>query len=576
MKKIATAALTISALFAGLFAATPAIAAAPACTITISTSGTAEEQHSVEGTNNSDVICIRANYVTVLALAGNDTVIDYGDHNVIYLGDGSDNYNGTSGEDSEVDGGNGNDTIIGTPGDDELSGGSGDDNITGGVGHDTINGGDGADLLKGSAGNDVIVGGPGNDSIDGGDGEDTLLGGDGDDSIIGGASDDSIYGGNGNDDLRGGAGRDEIFGEVGEDRIIGNDDAKEVDILAGGDGVDVLVGGFGLDFCDYTAREVKTTTCIYDDKAPEITNFRWDSFQYDSTLAPVVATATFDLTDDVEAKSAQLICQTNTLTLVRLTINWNGSAWVMGYSTNQARISSAAKISASSSVKISKSARISVQTTIPRSTAPGSYSCTIQTQDNLEHRGVAVVQAMTVTREPGDGSSVSHDDDAPQLNSFAYDNFEYNVTSSDAQVNFDLALEDQSGIRQFQLHCWGGNKTPLTLYFFWNGTTWTNHGTSSASVTTLPGNDSNLNPVLRVTTTIPYGTKPGVHPCYIWASDTKGQSGSTNLGTPLRIKRDLIDGGWDDEAPALISSEWDRETYLRRRGHGVNPRASLN
>jgi hypothetical protein len=376
MKRIATAALTISALFAGMFTATSATAAAPVCTITISTSGTAQEQNSVSGTNNSDVICIRANYVTVLALAGNDTVIDYGDNNVIYLGDGSDNYNGTNGDGAVIDGGTSNeaDTIVGTPGDDEITGGGGDDTISGGAGNDTINGGDGADSLKGNAGSDVIVGGPGNDAIDGGDGVDNISGGDGDDSIIGGASDDSIYGGNGNDDLRGSAGRDEIFGEVGEDRIIGNDDAKDVDILAGGDGIDVLVGGFGLDFCDYTKSEVKTSTCIYDDKAPEVSNFRWDAFQYDSTLSAVVATATFDLTDDVESKSLYLSCRNHNLVLVQLTINWTGSAWVNRPDYNKSRIASVGKISSNSTDKLSKSARISVQSTIPKYTAPGSYT----------------------------------------------------------------------------------------------------------------------------------------------------------------------------------------------------------
>jgi Ca2+-binding RTX toxin-like protein len=563
MKRITTAALTISALFAGLFTATSATAAAPACTITISTSGTAQAQNSVSGTSNSDVICIRANYVTVLALAGNDTVIDYGDNNVIYLGDGSDNYNGTNGDDAVIDGGTSNeiDTIIGTPGDDEISGGGGDDNITGGAGNDNINGGDGADSLKGNAGADVIVGGPGNDGIDGGDGVDTIYGGDGDDSVIGGAADDSIYGGNGNDDLRGSAGRDEIFGEVGEDRIAGNDDAKEVDILAGGDGVDTLIGGFGLDFCDYTTSEVKTSTCIYDDKAPEVSNFRWNSFQYDSTLAAIPASATFDLTDDVESKLFQINCHNNSLNLVQIVLNWNGSAWVNSQPYNQSRIVSVAKISSSSSDKLSKSARITIETTIPKYTTPGSYTCTVLTHDNLEHRSVGQVTALTVTREPGDGTSSAYDDDAPALNSFTWDNFEYNVTNGDAEVNFDVELEDRSGIRQFQLNCYGSNRSPLTLYFFWNGTTWTNHGSSPATFETLSGNDSNLNPVLRITTSITRGTKPGVHPCYIWASDSIGQSGTNHLGTPLRVKRDLIDGGWDDDAPEVTSSSWNRDTY---------------
>ena len=62
-----------------------------------------------------------------------------------------------------VNGGSGNDLVLGTAGDDTLSGNGGADCILGGGGNDT---------LFGNGGNDVIDGGPGTDSCDGGTGTD--------------------------------------------------------------------------------------------------------------------------------------------------------------------------------------------------------------------------------------------------------------------------------------------------------------------------------------------------------------------------------------------------------------------
>lgn len=114
MSKLKVSVVAITALIAGFLTATPAIAATPSCTITESQSGTPGAQRVVTGTGNGDVICLNGNYLTVEALGGNDTVVDNGDHNIIYLGDGSDNYNGTSGDDATVEGGNGIDNITGT------------------------------------------------------------------------------------------------------------------------------------------------------------------------------------------------------------------------------------------------------------------------------------------------------------------------------------------------------------------------------------------------------------------------------------------------------------------------------
>ncbi|MCX7422545.1 MAG: hypothetical protein NT013_23785 [Planctomycetia bacterium] len=187
-----------------------------------------------------------------------------------------------------MEGGDGNDTIVGTSGDDTLSGdagidrikaGLGDDLVLGGAGIDTINGeggndtliggdgsdtlvGDGADTLFGDAGNDSLIGDQGNDILSGGEGDDTANGGDGNDtitgdngndSLLGGSALDSITGGNGddtldggrNDDvLNGGAGNDKIRGDHGNDSILGG---SGDDTINGGDGDDVISGQAGND-----------------------------------------------------------------------------------------------------------------------------------------------------------------------------------------------------------------------------------------------------------------------------------------------------------------------------------------
>src|SRR5262249_5203234 len=63
------------------------------------------------------------------------------------------------------DGGNGDDTLIGSSGDDTLIGGNGDDMLIGG---------DGDDMLDGGNGDDTLIGGPGQDVLDGGRGRNHL------------------------------------------------------------------------------------------------------------------------------------------------------------------------------------------------------------------------------------------------------------------------------------------------------------------------------------------------------------------------------------------------------------------
>jgi Ca2+-binding RTX toxin-like protein len=65
-----------------------------------------------------------------------------------------------------------------------LNGGLGDDVLIGNAGIDKLIGGDGTDTLLGGAGIDVLIGGKGDDYLDGGTGSDTMSGGKGNDTYI--------------------------------------------------------------------------------------------------------------------------------------------------------------------------------------------------------------------------------------------------------------------------------------------------------------------------------------------------------------------------------------------------------
>ena len=67
-----------------------------------------------------------------------------------------------------LDGGDGNDTIIGSTGNDTIIGGTGNDIITGGKGDDTVNAGDDTDTINYTVGD-------GRDTVDGGAGTDTEI-----------------------------------------------------------------------------------------------------------------------------------------------------------------------------------------------------------------------------------------------------------------------------------------------------------------------------------------------------------------------------------------------------------------
>lgn len=178
--------------------------------------------------------------------AGNDTLVIQRDVTV----------------DSDVSGGDGNDTLVG---------GAGRDNLRGDAGDDTLTGSDGDDTLRGGAGNDTLDGGKGADILDGGDGIDSVdysrsnrdvmvgvsvilsdaafhgSGGDAEgDTFI---SVENVTGTDFSDDIRASGALFNVFLEGGR----GND------ILIGGKGSDLLLGGEGADHLNGNEGEDGTT-----------------------------------------------------------------------------------------------------------------------------------------------------------------------------------------------------------------------------------------------------------------------------------------------------------------------------
>ncbi len=186
---------------------------------------------------------------------------------------------------ANLNGGSGDDTLIGNEFANVLNGNDGNDTLIGGAGNDTLNGGGGNDILDGGAGNDSLIGGLSNDiyvfgpavgseadtlTEAGGGGTDTLdlsaisdaitfslgtnavqaahanrtiklnsantfenvIGGSGNDVLTGNGVANQLFGGPGNDILNGAGGNDTLVGGTGDDTyVLGPASASESDTL---------------------------------------------------------------------------------------------------------------------------------------------------------------------------------------------------------------------------------------------------------------------------------------------------------------------------------------------------------
>ncbi|MFM8494393.1 MAG: calcium-binding protein, partial [Planctomycetia bacterium] len=201
-----------------------------------------------DGGGGDDVITVDGGITARVVLeggAGDDTLIGGAGVNVLSGGLGRDTLVGR-GADDTLDGGFDNDTLWGGLGADRLSGGDGDDTIYGDRDYFLFSGYTSAqheslDFARGGA-----------DTIFGGDNQDRVFGDGGNDWIDLGAGNDFAQGGAGHDLIVGGFGTDQLFGGVGDDELIagspdGTAETGVTHVLVGGAGVDTITGDAGDD-----------------------------------------------------------------------------------------------------------------------------------------------------------------------------------------------------------------------------------------------------------------------------------------------------------------------------------------
>ena len=240
--------------------------------------------------------------------------------------------NGGDGNDLLI-GGGGNDTLIGGIGNDYLNAGAGFNTMIGGVGDDvytftdaTVNqldtvvelAGEGTDLLNfasvtsainanltsdtalatmshrlvqaGAAGQaanfENVNGGSANDFITGNALANVIYGNGGNDTLNGGDGSDQLDGGMGNDLLIGGNQDDILIGGIGDDYLRG---LAGADVLMGGDGFNTLVGGLGDDTYSFAAALTNQM-----DTVVELSGEGTDLLDFSSLTTAVTA----DLTSD--------------------------------------------------------------------------------------------------------------------------------------------------------------------------------------------------------------------------------------------------------------------------------------
>ncbi|MCC5665138.1 VWA domain-containing protein [Nostoc sp. CHAB 5784] len=150
-------------------------------------------------------------------------------------------------------GGNGNDTLTGTPGNDRLLGGNGNDILEGGLGDDSLDAGLGDDTLTDLEGNNTFYTGEDNNVVTAGSGNDVIYAGSGRDIIDAGNGKNQIYAVEGNNLIGTGSGNDIVYAGSGSDWIFtgARDDViyatEGNNLIAAGTGDNLVYSGSGRD-----------------------------------------------------------------------------------------------------------------------------------------------------------------------------------------------------------------------------------------------------------------------------------------------------------------------------------------
>ena len=225
----------------------------------------------VQAGADNDVVWGMGGADVIAGEAGNDKL--WGDGSQIRGGIAYANYTPLQyhGDDA-IDGGAGDDQLIGQGGDDALYGGADNDLMWGDGsdaldepaalhGADWLDGGSGADELVGGGNDDVLFGGSDNDKLRGDDVESVVA------AVYQGQ--DYLDGEDGDDQLNGGGNADVLIGGLGADTMLGDDVQSKLassahgdDFMDGGAGDDLMAGSGGDDECGavWVTTSCKVTT----------------------------------------------------------------------------------------------------------------------------------------------------------------------------------------------------------------------------------------------------------------------------------------------------------------------------
>lgn len=541
LTKLTTSIAASLAMIASAF--TPVAAQAqplPLCTINIPYSNI-----SFTGTGGGDVICLRGNNITIDTLAGDDTVIDYGDNNHVILGDGFDRYEGGYGSGGDVDGGAGDDYLVGSVQPDDFDGGAGDDTLIGAAGDDSLNGGLGADDLSGNAGADAISGEVGSDILDGGDGTDSIDGGEGGDTLVGGAGDDTLNGGLGADQLSGEIGADTLSGEAGTDTLSGGEGD---DILAGGQDIDTLLGGVGLNVCDYDTGEALTATCKYDDEVPLAVDASVTPNQVDSTSSSNDLIFQFTATDQIGLKEGSLLCQTvGSNALIYTPVE-------LYFGPGKVRNSSkSTKLKSSSYAGTNRNMTFKFVMELRAGMYPGDYTCALALTDLMNHSKTYKAISLKITRGMG-----SFDDLPPTVTVLSITPDPVDSAESEKELTLSWHADDPNdsvGQLQCVLNFKGTYFEAVNLAWWDSGSVMDYRGGPGAKAV----NRTSTHTEFTATVKIPKDFQPGVYKCGGRQTDLVG---NTTYAQDLASFEIVNSSGVFDEIAPIVTSDEENNQVL--------------
>lgn len=520
---------------------------------------------NINGGNGTDILGGNAGEDNIFGDSGDDTLDG---------GEGSDTLAGDAGDDTLI-GGGGNDNMRGGEGNDNLNGSAGADNIWGEVGSDTLAGSEGDDIVAGGDGTDTLDGGWGLDLCDYNNNEvknATCIYDDAAPEIATFNWDAQAY-----DVSRTSSRATATF--VMTDEVA----SSAVWVTCAGNGVTAIPVDFAINYYGdawtlssrngksnlisvteqapakprtQTKFVVETTlvqgltsgnyNCYattldrldhrggkpvadlavvrgaannWDDAAPSLTSFTWDSSSYDVTSSTATIGYTIGASDDSGIASMQVHCPGTYREIITNYMNRSGDDWTVGGGTLTSQFGGAL------------APTLGIETSVARGTKPGSYACYAWLIDIRGHQTWAPIKTPLKIVRTGTG----WDDKPPALVDFEWDKPLYEVGAAADLAVGTLHMTDETGVRNIEIQCYGPTgQRPISIYLNKQGDTWGAYGINNPRVNSVTGTDRNL--TIEFQSDVTFGLIPGVQQCYVWAYDSLGQS-SGNYAGKMTVSR---------------------------------------